>query len=137
MKKFKAFYVRVRNFLASQSFNVYQKGSVIKSLLGAVLLVLLAFVPIITIIVVVLMQMTPLSWFYYVMMVVIFLCVILLVPCVVTLFQAILKNYPKRQKGPEDLQPVRLRDIFIYELINPLYWLVGVLFVVIVNYYLK
>lgn len=136
-KKFKHFYVKVRKYLNSQNYKPYGIRNVVKALLGALCLAILALIPIATIVVVILMQLPPISWFYYVMMTLIFMVIILLVPCIVTLFQAILANYQLSNHETEGIEQVKLREIFIYELINPLYWLVGVLVVIIINYYLK
>lgn len=132
MKTFIARIKKVRASIREISFSEIGYKKVIPSLLGAILITIIAMIPFILIDVELLKQFPSIIWFYHVILAGIFISILLIVPFGTMLFYSILKNYTQK----EEVQNLAIKDVFLSELLNPIYLILAVMFIAILKGFL-
>lgn len=112
--------------------NEFSKGVILKVTLFTLLFGIIVALPFVLIFVELLKQFSPVVWFFYVVLVLIFICVILFIPFCMMIYYTVLKNYSKK----EEIEKINTKLVFLGELLNPIYLILGIGVVLILFYFL-
>ena len=108
------------------------KANCIKSFVGSIILSIVALIPFALIYIELLKIYSPVLFVYHVTLVFVCLTVYLFVPFTNMLYYAILKNYTQK----DEIQNLSLRYVFLGELLNPIYLIIAIIFVLVLRYFI-
>ena len=110
------------NLIKEMDVNEFSKGTITKVTLFTLLFGIVIAVPFVLVFIELLKQFSPVIWFFYVILALIFVCVMLFIPFCMMIYYTVLKNYSER----EEIGKINTKLVFLGELLNPLYLILGI-----------